>query len=126
MLSVLVVRLRGVRGVSVRATLVAPSLYTAYEARVDYTGYLAVAVSQSGATPEIVTVCERLRDAGARTVAVVNETSSALAEAVEVVIGVEAAPELAVPATKTVTGQLLAMAAVAAALGPVPFSEQEL
>src|SRR4051794_7390258 len=108
------------------ATLVAPSLYTAYDARVDYSGYLAVALSQSGATPEIVTVCERLRGAGARTVAIVNDADSPLAAAVEVVIGVGADAERAVPATKTVTGQLLAAAAVAAALGPVPFTDDDL
>jgi glucosamine--fructose-6-phosphate aminotransferase (isomerizing) len=108
------------------ATLVAPSLYTAYDAHVDYSGYLAVALSQSGATPEIVSVCERLRDAGARTVAIVNDADSPLAAAVEVVIGVGADAERAVPATKTVTGQLLAAAAVATALGPVPFTDADL
>ena len=35
-------------------------------------------------------------------------------------------PERAVPATKTVTGQMLAVAAVAAALGRVPFEPHEL
>ena len=108
------------------ATLVAPSLYTAYDASVDYDGYLAIAVSQSGATPEIVTVCERLRAAGARTLAIVNDTTGPLARAVEAVLPVDAAPERAVPATKTVTGQLLAVAALAAALGPVPFTREEL
>ena len=103
------------------AGLVAPSLLTLYDARVDYDGYLVVALSQSGATPEIVTVCERLRAAGARTVAVVNAATSPLAEAVEVVVPIEAGDERAVPATKTVTGQMLALAAVASALGPVPF-----
>jgi glucosamine--fructose-6-phosphate aminotransferase (isomerizing) len=108
------------------AGLAAPSIHTAYRADVDYSGYLAVAVSQSGATPEIVTVCERIREAGARTVAIVNDEDSALAEAVEAVLPVGAAPERAVPATKTVTGQLLAVAAVAAALGPVPFGGEQL
>ena len=103
------------------AGLAAPSLLTLYNARVDYRGQLAVALSQSGETPEIVDVCEQLRKAGARTVAIVNDADSPLAEAVEVVLAVNAGPERAVPATKTVTGQLLAVAAVAAALGQVPF-----
>ena len=34
------------------AALTAPSLHTAYRADVDYGGYLAVALSQSGATPK--------------------------------------------------------------------------
>ena len=108
------------------AGLAAPSLHTAYRAEVDYSGYLAVAVSQSGATPEIVTVCRRLREAGARTVAVVNDVDSPLADAVEAVLPLDAALERAVPATKTVTGQLLAVAAVASALGPVPFTRAQL
>jgi glutamine---fructose-6-phosphate transaminase (isomerizing) len=108
------------------AALTAPSLHTAYRADVDYSGYLAVALSQSGATPEIVTVCERLRAAGACTVAIVNDVSGALTEAAHVVIPLDAGAERAVPATKTVTAQLLAVAAVAAALGPVPFGRDEL
>src|SRR4051812_46500375 len=46
------------------AGLAAPSLHTLYEASVDFSGYLAVAVSQSGATPEIVTALSRMRAAG--------------------------------------------------------------
>ena len=108
------------------AGLVAPSVQTAYRAEVDYSGYLAIAVSQSGATPEIVTVCERLRAAGARTVAVVNDATSALAQAAEIALAMDAGPERAVPATKTVTGQFLAMAAIAAGLGEVPFTREQL
>ena len=108
------------------AALAAPSLLTLYDAPVDYAGQLVVALSQSGATPEVVTVCERLRAAGARTVAIVNDLTSPLAAAVEVAIPLEAGDERAVPATKTVTAQLLAVAAVASALGPVPFSGGDL
>ena len=108
------------------AGLAAPSLLTLYDAPVDYDGRLVVALSQSGATPEIVTVCERLRSAGARTVAIVNEAASPLATVAEVAIAIDAGAERAVPATKTVTAQLLAVAAVAAALGPAPFSAGDL
>jgi glucosamine--fructose-6-phosphate aminotransferase (isomerizing) len=106
--------------------LAAPSLLTLYDAPVDYDGRLVVALSQSGATPEIVTVCERLRSAGARTVAIVNDAASPLATVAEVPIAIDAGAERAVPATKTVTAQLLAVAAVAAALGPAPFSAADL
>jgi glucosamine--fructose-6-phosphate aminotransferase (isomerizing) len=108
------------------ATLIAPSLHTLYEVQVDYAGWLVVALSQSGATPEIERVTRRLRDHGARTVAIVNETESALARAAELVIGLDADPERAVPATKTVTAALLAVAAVAAALGRPPFERAAL
>ena len=108
------------------AGLAAPSLHTLYRARVHYAGFLVVAISQSGATPEIVTVCRRLRSAGARTVAIVNDADSPLAAAVDGVLAICAGPELAVPATKTVTGQMLAAAAVAAAIGAAPFTTGEL
>lgn len=108
------------------ASLVAPSLHTLYAAPVDYSGWLVVALSQSGATPEITTVMERLSRQGARTVAVVNDAESPLAQAAQLVVALDAGPEVAVPATKTVTTELLAMAAVASALGPVPFARAEL
>ena len=52
------------------AGLAAPSVYTRYEADVDYSGYLAVALSQSGATPEIVETAAHMRTAGAVVVGV--------------------------------------------------------
>jgi glutamine---fructose-6-phosphate transaminase (isomerizing) len=108
------------------AGLAAPSLHTLYDAPARYEGFLVVAISQSGETPEIVTVCRRLGEAGARTVAVVNDADSPLGGAADAVLALDVGPERAVPATKTVTGQMLAMAAVAAATGPVPFDAGEL
>ena len=67
-------------------------------------------------------MCRRLGEAGARTVAVVNDADSPLGGAADAVLALGVGPERAVPATKTVTGQMLAMAAVAAATGPVPFA----
>jgi glutamine---fructose-6-phosphate transaminase (isomerizing) len=108
------------------AALAAPSLQTLYGADVDYGGWLVVALSQSGATPEIETVTRRMQQAGARTLAIVNDAASALAQAAELVIPLDAGVERAVPATKTVTSEFLAVAAVAAALGPVPFDDDAL
>ena len=108
------------------AALAAPSLQTLYAADVDYDGWLVVALSQSGATPEIQTVMRGLRSAGARTIAIVNDDRSPLAQAAELVIALEAGAERAVPATKTVTSELLAVAAVASALGDVPFDRAAL
>lgn len=108
------------------AGLAAPSLHTLYDTRAHYEGFLVAAISQSGATPEIVTVCRRLRNAGAPTVGIVNDADSPLADAVDAVVPIEVGPELAVPATKTVTGQMLAVAAVAAAIGSAPFTSEQL
>jgi glutamine---fructose-6-phosphate transaminase (isomerizing) len=101
--------------------LAAPSLQTLYGVRPRVEGWLAVAISQSGQTPEIATVLERFRDAGARAVAVTNDPDSPLARGASVHVSLDAGEERAVPATKTFTAQLAAMALVAEALGPVPF-----
>lgn len=108
------------------AGLAAPSLHTLYAAHVDYSGYLAVALSQSGATPEIITMCESMRSTGAQVIAITNNAASPITTVADVVLTLEAGEERAVPATKTVTSQFLAVAAVAAALGRVPFTTDDL
>ena len=108
------------------AGLAAPSVHTRYEADVDYSGYLVVALSQSGATPEIVDTAARMRRAGAVVVGITNEQGSPLTRASDLTLLTEAGPELAVPATKTVTAQMLAMAAIAAACDPSLVSPSRL
>ncbi|MCL2770501.1 MAG: SIS domain-containing protein [Solirubrobacterales bacterium] len=107
-------------------SLAAPSLHTLYGVDVDYSGQLVVAVSQSGATPEIVTTLRALQHAGGRGLAITNDPESALAKAAGETIELEMGAERAVPATKTVTGQLTAFAIAALALGRVPFTDGEL
>jgi len=98
------------------ATMASPSVATVYRAHLDLRGVLAVAVSQSGATEEIVATLGWARDCGARTVAVTNATGSPLTEVANVTLATQAGPELSVPATKTYTTQLAAMAVLAVAL----------
>jgi fructoselysine-6-P-deglycase FrlB-like protein len=98
------------------ASLASPSLATAYRAVLDLRGVLAVAVSQSGATEEIVTTLEWARRCGARTVAVTNAAGSPLTEVADLALITQAGEELAVPATKTYTTQLAAMAVLALSL----------
>jgi glucosamine--fructose-6-phosphate aminotransferase (isomerizing) len=95
-----------------------PSIFTLYKSSTDYSGYLVVAVSQSGRTPEVIEVLERARASGGTTVAVTNDAASPLAEAANLVVALEAGDERAVPATKTVTAELGAFAIIAWALGP--------
>jgi glutamine---fructose-6-phosphate transaminase (isomerizing) len=85
----------------------APSLHTLYGAPAHYDGYLAVATSQSGRTPEIVTVLERMQQHGAAGVAVTNDAASPLALAADAVVELDAGEERAVPATKTFTAQVV-------------------
>jgi glutamine---fructose-6-phosphate transaminase (isomerizing) len=106
--------------------LAAPSVATTYRSRVDLSGVLAVALSQSGRTEEIVQTLEWAADCGARTVAVTNGgADSPLAQAAEVALVTEAGTERAVPATKTFTTQLAALAVLTLALG-APLDPGEL
>lgn len=98
------------------ATLASPSVATAYRATPDLGGVLAVALSQSGATEEIVETLEWARDCGARTVGVTNVDGSPLTEVADLALVTQAGKEVAVPATKTFTTQLAAMAVLALTL----------
>lgn len=98
-------------------SLVAPSLITRYGLRPDVRDHLVVALSQSGRTPEIVDVAGQLADRGAFLVAVTNDGESPLAKASAVTLAVGTSRELAVPATKTVTGQLALVTLLAESVG---------
>jgi glucosamine--fructose-6-phosphate aminotransferase (isomerizing) len=99
------------------AGLAAPSLYTRYHADVDWRGYLVIALSQSGATPEVVTTCAAVRSAGAAVIGITNEPDSPLAGVVDLLLATDAGTERAIPATKTVTCQFALLATVAGELG---------
>jgi glucosamine--fructose-6-phosphate aminotransferase (isomerizing) len=98
------------------AGLMAPSLYTRYHAAVDWSGFLVVALSQSGATPEIVRTCADLRAAGAVVIGLTNLPGSPMSQVVDRELLAGAGPERAVPATKTVTAQLALLVTVTSAL----------
>jgi glucosamine--fructose-6-phosphate aminotransferase (isomerizing) len=91
------------------AGLVSPSTTTIYGARPDLTGALFIAVSQSGASPDLVDSLTIARRGGALTVAVTNNPASALAMEAEFHIDVRAGVERAIAATKTYTAELLAL-----------------
>jgi len=105
--------------------LAAPSLQTLYGVESRLSGWLAVGISQSGRTPEIATVLDRYKRAGARTLAITNDPDSPLAHSADSSLALGAGEEGAVPATKTFTAQLAAMALVAEALGPVSWGEAD-
>jgi glucosamine--fructose-6-phosphate aminotransferase (isomerizing) len=98
-------------------SLIAPSILTRYHRYPDAKDCLVVALSQSGKTPEIVDVARYLAEGGGMVVAVTNEGDSPLAQAASVTLAVGTSRELAVPATKTVTGQLALVTLLAEAVG---------
>ncbi|GHH68505.1 glutamine-fructose-6-phosphate transaminase [Streptosporangium violaceochromogenes] len=100
------------------ATPAAPSIATTYRRRLDLDGVLAVALSQSGRTEEIVETLAWARDCGARTVAITNGgEESPLAQVADLALCTLAGEEKAVPATKTYTTQLAALAVLGLGLG---------
>ena len=99
------------------ATLASPSIATEYRSPLDLSGVLAVALSQSGQTEEIVETLVWARRCGARTLAITNGAGSELAGAADLALVTLAGTEHAVPATKTFTTQLAALAVLAIGLG---------
>jgi glucosamine--fructose-6-phosphate aminotransferase (isomerizing) len=96
--------------------LAAPSLVTFYGASPSSAGALVIGVSQSGQSPDIVSVIEEGRRQGALTVAVTNRPESPLARAAEHTLPLLAGDERAIAATKTYTAQLCAFAMLSVAM----------
>lgn len=87
-----------------------PSVATLYGATLDLSDTTAIFVSQSGHTAELIETAAWARRCGAATVAVSNTAGSPLVDVCDLALVTSAGPEHAVPATKTHTAQLLAMA----------------
>lgn len=90
--------------------LAAASVTTIYRAPLRWDDVLLVAISQSGAGPDVAAVVEAARMAGAPTLAITNEPASALAVAAEMVLPLRAGEERAVAATKTYVASLAVVA----------------
>lgn len=100
--------------------LAAPSLYTLYHSPPDLDGSLVVGVSQSGESPDLLAVMEHGREQGRPTLAITNRADSPMANLADRHLDIAAGPELAVAATKSYTSQLMAVAALSAALEGSP------
>ncbi|MDI5986944.1 SIS domain-containing protein [Halomonas sp. M4R5S39] len=87
-----------------------PSLTTLAEAPWRLTGQLAVAVSQSGQSPDLVATQRALAAAGARSLALVNTPQSPLGAASDLEVPLYAGEERSVAATKSYLATLSAMA----------------
>ena len=89
------------------------SLSVYYDATLDFSRSIVIALSQSGRTPDVVDYVERARAGGALTLALTNQAESALAQAAEIAVPLHAGPELSVAATKTYFNELAALALLA-------------
>ncbi len=89
-----------------------PSLASIYQAPLRLQRAAAFAVSQSGASPDIVAMLEGAKAGGALTVSLVNTTPSPLADAASIAVNIQAGPEIAVAATKSYVNSIVAGLAV--------------
>ena len=106
--------LGAINGLSVG--LAAPSLFSIYHRPPRFGNALVLGISQSGKSPDIVSVLAEARRQGALTAALTNRPASPLADQADVVIDLQAGDEHAVAATKTYTAELAAIALISAAL----------
>jgi glucosamine--fructose-6-phosphate aminotransferase (isomerizing) len=90
------------------------SLTVYYGAELDLSGCTALALSQSGRTPDVVEYARQARRRGAYVVAFTNDPASELAHEADAVLDLRAGPERAVAATKTYSNQLAALGLLAA------------
>jgi glutamine---fructose-6-phosphate transaminase (isomerizing) len=93
-----------------------PSLVSIYGAPPRMGNALVIGISQSGRSPDVVSVVEASRRQGAVTVAITNDPGSELAAAAQHVVDLTAGEERAVAATKTYVAQVAVLAMLSAAL----------
>ena len=80
---------------------VGPSIASIYKRPLNLSNSVALTVSQSGKSPDIVEMAQMATRQGATTIALTNDAHSPLAETCEHIIDIQAGHELSVAATKT-------------------------
>lgn len=96
--------------------LATPSLFTLYGNPPRLGGALVLGISQSGQSPDVVSVIKEGRRQGALTVAITNDLHSPLAHAAEYTICLLAGQEKALAASKTYTASLMVLAMLSTVL----------
>lgn len=91
------------------------SVSSVYAAPQTLEGVLYLAISQSGKSPDLLASVRAAKDAGAFTIALVNDVTSPLALLVDEVLPLHAGPELSVAATKSYIAALSAIVQLVAA-----------
>ncbi|HEX9116395.1 MAG TPA: SIS domain-containing protein [Anaerolineae bacterium] len=96
--------------------LATPSLFSIYGTPPKFGQALVLGISQSGQSPDIVSVLAEARRQGVLTAVITNEPDSPLGSQADHVIELHAGAERSVAATKTYTAELAAMALLNAEL----------
>ena len=95
--------------------LAAPSVVTLLDGRLRLRGAVAIGISQSGQSTDVIAFLAAARAGGARTVAITNSAQSPLARAAHETVLTCAGDERSVAATKTYLNQVIALAVLTAA-----------
>lgn len=96
--------------------LATPSLFTYYKKPPTFKNALVIGISQSGQSPDIVSVLAEGKRQGCLTLALTNEPGSPLAQTSDLVLELRAGAEKAIAATKTYTAELMSVAMLSTAL----------
>lgn len=94
-----------------------PSVSSVYDRALNQSGMLAIAISQSGRSPDLVAAARAAREAGAFVLALVNAPGSPLEAAADLAVPLGAGREQSVAATKSFITSLAAVAQLVAAWG---------
>ncbi len=106
--------------------LAVPSLYTNYQTPPKLINTLVIGISQSGQSPDIVSVLQNGREQNCLSIAITNQPDSPLGKAADFVLNLQAGPEHAVAATKTYTAELMILALLSTTLNDDKQSRQEI
>lgn len=95
---------------NIQIALATPSLFTVYKKPPDLSEALVIGVSQSGQSPDIVSVLKSAKKQNRPTLCITNDVDSPLANTSDFIIPLHVGLEKAVAATKTYTTSLTALA----------------
>ncbi len=96
-------------GLGIPVCSAAPSVAGVFNRRLSLRNCLAIVVSQSGQSPDIIKQTQYAKEGGAITLAIVNDVMSPVAEAADFVLPMLAGDEKAVAATKSYLASLAAL-----------------
>ena len=94
----------------IQVGLATPSLFTIYQTPPIIDKALVIGISQSGQSPDVVSVLQTAKNQGGKTLAITNDAKSPLANAADHIISLGMTKEKAVAASKTFTASLSALA----------------
>jgi glucosamine--fructose-6-phosphate aminotransferase (isomerizing) len=107
-------------------SLAAPSLFTIYKQAPDLSDCLVMGISQSGKSPDIVSVLAEGKKQGALTTALTNYPDSDLSQAADIVLDLQAGEEQSLAATKTYIAELTTLAILSTELSGEAQFKQDL